>query len=269
MVTQSHLRERLKDRLQELVHELRSAPEAMPQEYISEVLGEDMNALYRILDFPTKQNFIKYLFLAGLADLDDCDCHLKTRSFNSYILKNLTDVNFYRVSLDCAKINILSISGNDESRSTYSRQVQQRLCQDRQMQLDFKQSDAWSSLVQHFEELYSSGKPKKRGRERFSTPKVVRTRNRKKNTHYSTPPDHRERTSPLRAAIEIDKAAPTTMTTPLNTSDDNGVNEFLSAQFSAMKVSGDRVSNPQIAPQQLFGDSLSSVELPYLTLLSI
>jgi hypothetical protein len=68
MVTQSHLRERLKDRLQELVHELRSDAEAMPQEYISEVLGEEMNGLYRILDFPTKQNFVKYLFLAGLVN---------------------------------------------------------------------------------------------------------------------------------------------------------------------------------------------------------
>jgi hypothetical protein len=155
MVTQNDLRDRLRRRLQEIALELQSygEDEGVPEVYISEIFGDKKNALYRILDFPTNEKYVKYLSLCDYVHQVDNKNVLKTKPFKAFTRTLKTgSLEYHRPQIKGNKIHVLVL----RALTNYSGTIQERLFASQMSDDMTKANDDWACLIQDFEELYDN-----------------------------------------------------------------------------------------------------------------
>ena len=141
MVTKDDLWDKLYSRLvaiaNELSHQLGSI-------YISEILGDNTNALYKLLSFSLKERLLDYL---TCCDFMTSGHALKTKSLRRYLLQK-PKVQYHKPGIQLEKLHVLVLHTSER----YSAgSIQEQIYWSRQAMPPLSLDDEWLKLLQDFD----------------------------------------------------------------------------------------------------------------------
>jgi hypothetical protein len=140
MVTKDNLRDKLYLRLVSIAEELSHQQVAV---YISEILGDSTNALYKLLSFSSKESLLDYLVRC---DFMTSEHAFKARLLRKYLLMK-PKVQYHRPKLQGKKHHVLVLYTSER----YSGLIQEQINWSRQAKLTLRSDDEWLKLLQVFD----------------------------------------------------------------------------------------------------------------------
>jgi hypothetical protein len=140
MVTKDDLRDKLSFRLVGIGDEVSQQQVAV---YISEILGDSTNALYKLLSFSSKECLLDYLVHC---DFMTSKYAMKTKALRKYLLQK-PKVQYHKPGLSQENLHVLLLYTS----TGYSGLIQKQIKWSRHAKPPLTSNDGWHKLIKDFE----------------------------------------------------------------------------------------------------------------------